>query len=212
MKVSGKVFIFLIFLLNVPGFFLVPWENYLFDKEAVINRHMDDPIEVDVADLEPTGIYLCMDHKDDYIIGYEDPKWIHFKAYAYAQFYIYKGDVPEEAQLWLHPFDDTRRPEPVLIADSIIDIPESGTVTLDLSEINFLSWSNADRAMNRVKEKYSNLEVDTRYIDCATPYCEELTAFKTKKFNIFISVVAVESIIGAIALIISAIVVQVKNK
>ena len=98
-----------------------------------------------------------------------------------------------------------------MIADSIIDIPESGTVTLDLSEINFLSWSNADRAMDRVKEKY-NLEDKNRYIDCATPYCEELTAFKTKKFNIFIGVVAAESILGAIALVIATIVALVKKQ
>ena len=210
MRRTGKVFIFLIFLLNVPGFFLVPWENYLFDKEAVIDRHMENPIEVDVADLEPTGVYLCMDHKDEYIVGYEDPKWIHFRAYAYAQFYMYNGEVPEDAQLWLHPFEDNDLAEPVLIADSVFEIPESGTVTLDLSEVNFLTWSNAERAINRVKENYDF--TCTHYIDCATPYCEELTAFKTKKFNLFIGTVAVESILFTIVLVIAAIVALAKQK
>ena len=208
-RVSGKLFLLLIFLLNVPGFFLIPWENYLFDKEAVVARHMENPIEVDVADLEPTGIYLCMDHRDDYMNGYEDPKWIHFRAYAYAQFYIYTGEVPRETQMWLHGFDEYDGPEPILIVDSVIDIPESGTVMLDLSEINFLQWGNAQRAVAKVQEKYG-LKHD-KYIDCATPYCEELTAFKTKKFNLFIGTVAVESILGTIVLVIVSIVAYAKS-
>ena len=163
---------------------------------------MENPIEVDVADLEPTGVYLCMNHNSEHINGYEDPKWIHFRAYAYAQFYMYSGEVPDETKLWLHTSEDSKDPVPVLIADSIIDIPESGTVTLDLSEVNFLEWTNATRAMNRVKERY-NLTND-RYIDCASPYCEELTSFKDKKFNIFIGVVAAESIIFTIVLVIIA--------
>ena len=38
----GTAFLMLIILLNVPLFFIVPWERILFDKEKVIEDNSKD--------------------------------------------------------------------------------------------------------------------------------------------------------------------------
>ena len=202
----------LILLLNVPVFLLVPWDRILFDREEVVKRNAGRTVSVRVSDLEPTGVYVPMDGGNSHIKGYDDPKWIHRLAYAYAQFYLYYGDeVPERSQMYSFRAGGEDEPWVILVADSIIDIPDSGKVELDLSSVNEYRWTLAENALEKVNDEY-DLSQST-YIDCATPYCEELQAFKNKqKMYCFAVTVAECLLLPVVLFVIGMVQKRKKNK
>ena len=207
----GKAIMVLILLLNVPVFLLVPWDKVLFDREEVVRRNTGRTVSVRVSDLEPTGVYVPMDGGNSHITGYEDPKWIHRLAYAYAQFYLYYGDdVPENTKLYSFRTLDDDEPWVILIADSIIDIPDSGKVELDLSSVNEYRWAVAENALEEVNDEY-DISQNT-YIDCATPYCGELQAFKNKQKMYCFIVTAAECLLLPVVLFVIVIVQKRKEE
>ena len=71
----GRAILLLIILLNVPLFFIVPWERILFDKEKVIADNSGDMVTVDMRELEPTGIYVWMEDGKPAAWEKKKPNW-----------------------------------------------------------------------------------------------------------------------------------------
>lgn len=151
----GRVFLLLVILLNVPLFFVMPWERILFDKEKVIEENSGDMVTVDMRELEPTGVYVWME-------------------------------------------DDN--PYPVLIADDVFTVPDSGKIELDLSTVNRVSMTITDNALEEVNKKFGLS--DRRYIDCATPYSKALNEFRGKRITVCVVTACVECLMIPILLLI----------
>ena len=176
----GMAILMLIIILNVPLFFIVPWERILFDKEKVIEDNSEDLVTVDMSELEPTGIYVWMEHGKPAAVEYKRPNAFYSIFYTGAQFYVYTGDqVPEEARKHTMRSLDDRSPWAVLIADDVFAIPDAGKVELDLANPNRLSISTVQRALEEVNEKFDLSGRD--YIDCATLYSTALGEFRSRR-------------------------------
>ena len=197
----GTAFLMLIILLNVPLFFIVPWERILFDKEKVIEDNSKNLVTVDVSELEPTGIYVWMEDGKPASVEDKRPNWFYSIFYSCTQFYVYSGDqVSEDAKLWSMRDIDDDSPWVVLIADDVFTIPDSGKVKLDLNELNRTSIATADKALEKVNKKFGLS--DRSYIDCATPYSKALNEFRSKRVTACFATACVECLVLPIILLI----------
>ena len=213
MRRIGRFFLFLLIILNAPIIYLPPWENVFFDKQAVIEECSKSTVEVKVSDLEATGVYVPMTSEKSLIVGANNPNWFHRRFYAYAQFYIYYGDDVWEPLYWTagRTSEEDDDPWVVLIADSIIDIPDSGTVELDLSQLSYSQWNPREKQFREIKEEYG-IKYGTRYIDCASPYCEKLQKFKDGKETVLIYAIMIEILLIIFLAIVSVIVDRAKKR
>ena len=204
----GRVVLLLIILLNVPFFFVMPWERILFDKEKVIAENSGKMVTVDMRELEPTGIYVWMEDDKPASVEHKRPNWFYSIFYSCTQFYVYSGDQLSEDTRLFTMRDDT--PVAVLIADDVFDIPDSGKVELDLNNINRLSTTATENAFEEVDKKYSLS--GSRYIDCATPYSKALNEFRSKRVMACFATACVECLVFPILLLIIVAIRRKKQK
>ncbi|MCR5530371.1 MAG: hypothetical protein K6F26_00800 [Lachnospiraceae bacterium] len=204
----GRAILMLVILLNVPFFFVIPWERILFDKEKVIEENSGDMVTVDMRELEPTGVYVWMEKGKPVAVKDKRPNWFLCNFYTCTQFYVYSGNqVSEETRNSAMRTIDNDNPWAVLIADDVFNIPDSGKVKLDLSNANRLDLSTTQKALEKVNKKYGLS--GRSYIDCATPYSEALNAFRTKRIAVCFATACVECLVLPIILLI---IVAVKRK
>ena len=206
----GSYLLFVLIILNAIAFVLVPWENWLFNKEEVINNHSEYLEEVDVKYLEPTGVYVVMDFSTEHIKGYQNPNWFHRKMSAYAQFYMYTGPITEEMRRNLWTYGEDVDALPVLIADTIIEIPESGTVMIDMTSRGDNGTYVCREALETLQKDYP--QVENLFFDSATPYCEELMAFKKAQQMNCLYAAIIEAMLYVVIMIIVAVVSRSKKK
>ena len=207
----GTAFLMLIILLNVPLFFIVPWERILFDKEKVIEDNSGNMVTVDMRDLEPTGIYVWMEDGKPTWHDSKRPNWFKSNFYTCAQFYVYTGSqVTEETRSRAGRAYDDAGPWAVLIADEVFTIPESGKVELDLTQPNRMSISSVQRALEEVNEKF---DLSSRsYIDCATPYCKAQNEFRSKRVMTCFFTACAECLVLPIILLVIVLIQRKKQK
>ena len=206
----GRAMIMILILLNVPLFFIVPWERILFDREKVIADNSGNMVTVDMRELEPTGIYVWMEHGKPAAVEHKRPNRFYSIFYSCTQFYVYTGNqVNEETknQAMRTGYDD--RPWAVLIADDVFAIPDSGKVKLDLTNPNRLSISTVDKALEEVNKKFGLS--GRSYIDCATPYSKALDEFRNKRVIACFVTACAECLILPIILFIVVMVQRKKN-
>lgn len=197
----GRVFLLLVILLNVPFFFVMPWERILFDKEKVIAENSGDMVTVDMRELEPTGVYVWMEDDKPVSVENKRPNWFYSIFYSCTQFYVYSGDrVSEETRMFTMRDLEDDNPYPVLIADDVFTVPDSGKIELDLSTVNRVSMTITDNALEEVNKKFGLS--DRRYIDCATPYSKALNEFRGKRITACVVTACVECLMIPILLLI----------
>ena len=207
----GRAILLLIILLNVPLFFIVPWERILFDKEKVIADNSGDMVTVDMRELEPTGIYVWMEDGKPAAWERKKPNWFYSIFYSSAQLYVYTGNqVTEETRFQAMRGIGDYSPWAVLIADEVYAIPNSGKVKLDLTNPNKMSISMVQRALEEVNKKYDLSS--SSYIDCATPYSKALDSFRRKRIIACFATACVECLVLPIILLIIVAVQRKKQK
>ena len=204
----GKLFILIIFLLNAAAFLVVPWENFLLDKEKVIFGHSHHLEEIDAKYLEATDIYVPMTFGVDVIKGYENPTWFHRKLMPYARFYLYTGPVTDKMRSEISHKREKYDGIPVLISE-LIEVPADGKVKIDMND-SYADNYYVKEGMKKLAKKYT-LPGDEFY-DSATPFCQAHADFKNSAARFLIIAVVAEVVLFTVILVVSAAVSKSKKK